>query len=412
MTAREASYLALLASLRQEQYINHSLTQWQQQEKPSHQDFAFAHEVALGSARMALALDYISTQLSTSKKLNLKMKERALLRTAIYQFCFMSKVPLYAIVDESMKIAKKYCHHTFASYLNALLRQLENGVPPLPSGSSAQELSIRYSYPLYFVNKLIKDYGKDVAEQIFNIGNTPSKTMARVRPGVDINTKAFNFLLPLRETGVPVAIIGKTMELSAVATMPEIYIQNATSVALIGELAEKTPMPSRILDLCASPGGKLLATHDLYPHAELYANDVTEEKLLRLSQNLKKYGVKAHLNCGLGENYTLDTPFDVIILDAPCSNSGVLNKRVEARWRLTEEEIAALHIKQQALIEHAMTLLAPGGVIWYITCSILKSENEDMIAKCPLKCTFSKQILPNAEGWDGGFAAILTKKHN
>ncbi|MEI8365729.1 MAG: hypothetical protein WCF65_04840 [Parachlamydiaceae bacterium] len=237
--------------------------------------------------------------------------------------------------------------------------------------------------------------------------------MARVRPGVDINVKALAFLTPIKEAGLPIAVIQKASEMSAIAAMPEIYIQNATSVALIADLAERTAKPKRILDLCASPGGKLLATHDTFPEAELFANDLSEEKILRLSQNLTKYGVKAHLSCGPGENYTSDVRFDVIILDVPCSNSGVLNKRAEARWRLAPEMIEALHVKQRALIAHAQTLLAPGGVIWYITCSILKSENEAMIAEIAsqtspkLQVQFSRTILPNTDGWDGGFAALF-----
>lgn len=411
MTAREIAYIALLASLRNEHFIVHTLAQWQKNEHPPMLDFAFAYEIASGAGRMALALDYIGAQLSTAKKLSLKLKEKALLRTAIYQYCFMSKVPLYAIANESTEIAKKYCHPTFASFLNALLRKLEDGIPQLPQGSSPQELSIRLSYPRYFVGQLIVDYGKETAEEILTLGNTAPKTMARVRPGVNINTKAMEFLTPIKEAGIPVAVIQKASEMSTISAMPEFYIQNATSAALIADLAEKTAKPKRLLDLCASPGGKLLAAHDLYPESELFANDLTEEKIVRLSQNLTKYGVKAQLSCGPGEDYQSDVRFDVIILDVPCSNSGVLNKRAEARWRLSPEAITTLLAKQRALIVHAKSLLAPGGVIWYLTCSILKSENEEMIASVTsqgdLHAVFSKTILPNSNGWDGGFGCLL-----
>ena len=412
MKAREAAYLSLLRSLRDEQFVIHSLAKWQQEENPTPQDFAFAHEIASGSARMALALDHIGTELSTSKKLSLKLKEKALLRTAIYQYCFMSKVPLYAIVNESIEIAKKYCHQTFASYLNALLRQLEKQTPSLPEGISPKEMSIRYSYPHYFVTQLIIDYGQNTAENILKLGNIPSKTMVRVRPGVDINSEALKMLSPIKETGIPIAIMEKASALSAISAMPEIYIQNATSVALVGELAARTETPKNILDLCASPGGKLIATHDIYPEAKLFANDISEEKIFRLSENLKKYGIKAHLNSGLGEEYTSETLFDLIILDVPCSNSGVLNKRAEARWRLTPEAIDDLHKKQEALLKHATTLLSKKGKIWYMTCSILRSENEEIVSsiakKCELHMLFSQTILPNPQGWDGGFGCLLS----
>ena len=411
MTAREVAYIAVLASMREEAFISHTLEKWTRSQNPSKLDFAFAYEIASGSTRMALALDYIGSHLSTSKKLSLKVKERALLRTAIYQYCFMQKVPIYAIVNETIEIAKKHCHRTFVAYLNALLRRLEEHVPPLPEGNKPGDLSIRYSYPLYFVEALISDYDVGITEELLKIGNVPPKMIARIRPGIDLNLEAFKYLQPHIETGLPIAIIDKAASLSALAEMPEIYIQNVTPVSLVASLAERTTPPATILDLCASPGGKLLAAHDLYPKAELFANDVSQEKLLRLSQNLMKYGAKADLTCGLGEEYSSQKLFDVIILDVPCSNSGVLNKRSEARWRLNPEAMKNLNMIQMRLLEHAKTLLAPGGAIWYLTCSILKDENEKIIENMRkqfgLTVEFSRTVLPNMEGWDGGFAALL-----
>lgn len=409
ITSREAAYLALMASIRNEDFIAHSLDNWIRKQNPEKRDSAFAYEIASGSARMALALDYIAAQLSTNRKLNLKMKERALLRTAIYQHYFMEKVPLYAIVNETIELAKKYCHKTFIPYLNALLRKLEQNSPALPSGDKPEELSIHYSYPLYFVEKLIVDYGRGAAESILKNGNAPPKTMARVRLNTDLNQDAFKFLKVMDSSGLPVAIIDKAASLSALAEMPEIYIQNGTPVALIAALAEQIRPPSRVLDLCASPGGKLLAVHDLYPNAKLFANDVSNEKLLRLSQNLQKYHVQATLSCGPGEGYASGNAFDLIILDVPCSNSGVLNKRPEARWRLNAEALRDLERTQKALIKHAASLLAPGGAIWYMTCSILKEENEGIVQDQGLKVEYTKTILPNNEGWDGGFCALLKK---
>lgn len=413
MNSREAAFLALLASIRHEQFIIHSLQIWKQQEKPTQLDFAFAYEIASGASRMALALDYIGSQLSKNKKLHLKMKERVLLRTAVYQYCFMEKVPLYAIVNETIEIAKRYCHKTFVSFLNALLRQLEVNQHLLPLGDNVAALSIRYSYPVNFIELLIGNYGKKKAEELLRIGNIQPKLMARVRPGIDLNQEAFKFLNVQHDFGVPIAILEKAASLSALVQLPEIYIQNATPVALIAFLAEHTQQPLKILDLCASPGGKLLAAHDVYPQAKLYANDVSIEKIVKLSQNLSKYGVKADLTCGQGECYQSKELFDLIILDVPCSNSGVLNKRPEARWRLTKDAINQLKTTQLLLIEHAATLLNAGGVIWYLTCSILKEENEEILKSLPknfgLHLSDMRTILPNGEGWDGGFAALLTQ---
>ncbi|MBA3816975.1 MAG: hypothetical protein H0X29_10760 [Parachlamydiaceae bacterium] len=414
MNSREAAYLALLTSLRHEGFISQSLEQWQSQHRPTSADFAFAQEIAFGSARLALSLDYFAAKLSSKGKLSLKLKERALVRTAIYQYVFMSRVPLYAIANETIELAKKHCHYTFVSYLNALLRQLSTSAlseSSLPQGLAAEDLSIRYSYPSAFISALIAEYGLPTTLDILQAGNTAPKTMARIRPNAhdqEINPH----LLPISNAIAPMAMLDSATNLANLAASPNYYIQNITPATLVAELAAQTKPPRQILDLCASPGGKLLAAHDQFPEAKLFANDVSQEKIGRLSQNISKYNISASLNCGPGENYVASHPFDLIILDVPCSNSGVLNKRPEARWRITEEALRELEEKQMCLLTHAASLLALGGCIWYLTCSILKQENEKLIKKfCKktgLKSEFSKTILPNISGWDGGFACLLT----
>jgi 16S rRNA (cytosine967-C5)-methyltransferase len=275
-------------------------------------------------------------------------------------------------------------------------------------------MSILYSYPQFYVARLLEEYGSDTAREILALGNLPPKTMVRVRPGVNIDIEAFNLLKPVSNEHLPVAVLSKTASLAAIAASPEVYIQNATPVALVAELGARTPRPSAILDLCASPGGKLIAAHDMFPGVELFANDITEEKVARLRQNLEKYSLEAHLTVGPGETYEMNgKKFDLIILDVPCTNTGVLNKRPEARWRLSREAVEELLIKQKALMKHATELLAPGGVIWYLTCSILKGENEQVVREAAdshgLILDYIKTILPDREGWDGGFAALLRR---
>lgn len=405
MTPREAAYLALLASVKNGEFVTSTLNQWQRLEKPSPRDFALAYEVASGSARMALALDYLAKELSIKKQLSLKVKERVLLRTALYQYYYLEKIPLYALVNDTIELAKKYCHKTFVSFLNALLRRLEHHTPQLPTGISTSNLSIHYSYPEYFIEMLIVDYGLTQTIEILKAGNQPPVAMAKVRPKI-IDVLKESFISEL-----PVIRIGDTTTIKDVALSPDYYIQNITPIALVNELASKSPSPQCILDLCSSPGGKLIAAHDLFPNASLYANDVSMDKIERLSENLNKYEIQAHITCGNGESYPTTQQFDLIILDVPCSNSGVLNKRHEARWRINQENLTELNIIQKKLIQHAATLLKPNGILWYLTCSVLKEENEHFLSKlCSemnLTLSYFKTFLPNAEGWDGGFGAIL-----
>lgn len=397
-SAREAAYLAVLSARHQDAYAADFLEQWRRSAHPSPQDYKMAQEIAYGTIRMAYALDFMAGQLADRKKLSLKPKERALLRCAIYQHAFMTRIPIYALVNESVALAKKYCHATFVAFLNAVLRRLSEVKLALPVGDSAEAQSVRLSYPLYFVQQVLKDYDHDVAREILELGNRPSPTMYRVRPGADVK------------------VMDAETALANVASNSQYYIQNATPVHLMRTLSDAwgKGQPQSILDLCAAPGGKLLAVHDRFPQAHLYANDVSKKKLEILQSNAAKYGLKVQLSCLHGEEYRAEQPFDIAILDVPCSNTGVLNKRPEARWRLSEGYLLQQEQLQKKLLEHAVELIKPDGEIWYMTCSILKRENEALVQwaveHLGLRVKKEERVLPTAEGWDGGYACALVHR--
>jgi 16S rRNA (cytosine967-C5)-methyltransferase len=405
--SREAAYLAVLASLRHEQYVRDFLEQWRKECNPSQSDLSLAQEIANGTVRMALALDCLGEQLTENGRLSLKVKERALLRTAIYQFFYLSRIPLYALTNETMKLAKKYCHPTFCAFLNALLRKLEGSSLALPD-----HFSIRYSYPTFFVDALIEDYGKEQTESILEAGNRPSPTLFRMRSCASDFSELGKGVKELTKGETPFGVVLDSSILPVLTKRTDLYIQNITPNQLIVHLSQHLPKPPQsILDLCAAPGGKLLAAHDLFPHAQLWANDLSPEKTLKLKENCNKYGLNVVLSEGKGEDFNTEQLFDLVILDVPCSNSGVLNKRPEARWRLSQETLTQLKEIQLALIHRATQLLRDDGQIWYLTCSILKEENENIIEEACLRWGLNRQfhetILPNIEGWDGGFGCVL-----
>ena len=293
------------------------------------------------------------------------------MRCALYQIYFMHSAPRYAIGQEMGNLAKKYCHPTFASYLNALIRNLPAALPSFSSWG------IQYSYPDLLVADLLKEYPRETVETILRLGNLPAQTWARKRPGFEM-------------CPVPPEKVGE------IARSSDYYIMNPTPANLIEELSSRIAPPSSILDLCASPGGKLIALHDRFPAAELWANDVSAFKLKRLADNCAKYGLNVHLREGPAQDYPEEQLFDLVVLDVPCSNTGVLAKHPEARWR--NENLQPL---QRALLEKAKRLVKPGGAIFYLTCSILKAE----IPEGPKR--YEKQILPLEEGQDGGYGAII-----
>ena len=324
------------------------------------------YEITNGVMRQLGALESHLKRLNKGHRL--KRKERLVLMIALYQYLHLDKVPLYAIVNESVDLAKQVCHSRFTKFCNAFLRNL-----PLKEEFPTDNLS----YPDFLLKNIDRKYLK--------IMNKPPKHFARNR-----NTGEM-------ESVQDVQAIGKD---------PDYYIQNPTTWNLMRLLAEKTDTPKTILDLCSAPGGKAIAAYDLYPQAEITVNEPSEKRGERLRENLEKYEIPATYTNFDGTEYPEEKKFDLIIIDAPCSNTGVLGKRPESRWRIDKEKVAEHRSLQQALVDRARTLISPNGVIWYLTCSILPAENERLVEKYAPK--FTHTITPDEVGNDGGFCALMT----
>ncbi|MBI2742758.1 MAG: methyltransferase domain-containing protein [Chlamydiales bacterium] len=383
--SREIAFLALCAVHKEEGlFLTHLL--------PPHD--SLAREIALGTERRLLTLDYIGAKLASRGALKLKLKEKMLLRMAIYQHLFMDRIPPHALVHEMVELARSHCHSLFVKFLNAALRKLVAEKWSLPEGDTPQELSICYSYPLYFVELLLEEYHIQTTRKILDALNQPPPLTIRERfkGSIEIDPS----------------------ELEKYATSRDYYFQSATQGLLIDQLAgQMKKPPKRVIDLCAAPGGKLIALQEHFPHAELVANEISEKRLKRLRDNLSKYQIAATLTNLPAEEYPEGELFDLILLDVPCSNSGVLHKRPEARWRITPEKIQELKKIQWACLQKAQRLLAPGGEIWYTTCSILHAENEEIVARAArelsLKPSAPHKHLPHEATREGAFACRFAR---
>lgn len=326
----------------------------------------------------------------------------------------MDKIPSYAALHESVELAKHVASRPFSAFLNAILRKLIQYPPAQPTGDSVEELSVRYSYPLYYIQKLLDVCSLEKAKEVLEAGNQPAPLLFRIRSKAQFEAHPLPSVRIVHHEPL-MGMLQDQRHFAELIHSPDYYIQNLTPAFLMQQLGDQWQhaAPKRILDLCAAPGGKLLAVHDRFPSANLYANDVSEGKMRLLRENITKYQLKVELSCSPGQAYASSVPFDVILIDAPCSNTGVLNKRPEARWRLSEANTRSLEAVQSALIRHAAGLLGPQGEIWYMTCSILPEENEKLVASLSqslgLHLIWQKTVFPNLDGWDGGYAAILKK---
>lgn len=404
LTAREAALQAVLQSLREQQFAEHALLEWKQAASPSDRDWRLATAIAFGSIKMRDQLDFVAARLAHPNQLRLKRRERALLHTALFQLAYLSRIPTHAVVMETVGIARRQFHPSVAGYLNQLLRKWHPDLVELPADNSVQSMALRYSYPEYLVGQLLDQYGEEATQRILSAGNAAPVTTARYR-GNQPQTQ-----FPPIEGHSGMVRLGSGAEVEAAASDVDYYIQNVTQAYLFESITQDLPPPHSVIDLCASPGGKMLLAADRWPGASLHANDLTEQKISRLQQNCERFGIEASVSIHPAESFPLDKRYHIVIADVPCSNSGVLGRRPEARWRLSKNALQQLQLTQHAILERAADLVEPAGALVYMTCSILQQENADNLKPLLAKgWTLDRQLiqLPNLEGWDGGYAALL-----
>lgn len=402
INARQRAFLACLRAYSDQGYVHNFLDELQKQAPIKKEDAALALYLAAGTITHTLTLDYFSCQLPFISKKLTKLKEKTLLRLLLFEYIYISKTPSYALVNEYVHCAKHQISQAFSRFINAIARQLTPDLFKVPTGKTKDVLSVKYSLPESFIKNILDHYPEEKAFSIFQNCNEIGSYTARQRgifpPSLEVISpeKPFDFYIENKNY----------------------YIQNKTPALLIGHLFQKMPHPpNKILDLCASPGGKIVHLTELYPNATFFANDISEEKLKKLRENLDKFNISCSVSCIRGEDYPLhSSPFDLVVIDAPCSNTGVLHKRPEARLRLYPDHLKMTLYQQQRLLNHAYDLIGPQGVLWYMTCSILVEENQDQVIqicqkKTDLKLMSEILFLPDSqENQDGGYGALLFKK--
>jgi 16S rRNA (cytosine967-C5)-methyltransferase len=206
-------------------------------------------------------------------------------------------------------------------------------------------------------------------------------------------------------------------DLSASATLKKGWFQVEDLTAMELGAALRPPAGARVLDLCSAPGGKAgQLLEAVGEEGHVVAADRSDEKLALVRENLERLGTNFTLvrvpedpeEIHLGERFTH------VLVDAPCSNTGVLARRPDARWRVSPEELEKLAALQARLLEAALRHLAPGGRLVYATCSIEPEENEERVARLvaahpELTELETRLFLPHRAGADGGFYSLLRR---
>jgi 16S rRNA (cytosine967-C5)-methyltransferase len=385
-------------------------------------DRALCQEMVYGTVRWQSTLDWLIGRKTAGRAQNASL--RALLQLGLYQLFWLQRIPDHAAVHETVELAKQLGFGPQAGFLNAVLRgyiRERAHTMELLEALKKTDPAVGYSHPAWLVERWQARWGEARTAQLLAWNNRPPSAFARLNA---LKTDASRLAARWREEGLEFEERkfdwtgpGLVFELHRHPTLASLgsfqdgwfYMQDPSTL-LAGRLLDPQPGQT-VLDLCAAPGGKTTHLSQLMNNrGRIQARDNQPERRLMLEENCRRLGA----NCV----EISDEPgaFDRILVDAPCSNTGVLRRRVEVRWRVQPAEIARLSKAQSSLLAQAALELKPGGSLVYSTCSLEPEENEQVVRKFlkehpAFTLESERQLLPFFEEVDGAYVATFSLLH-
>ena len=389
-------------------------------------DRALSTALVNGVLRYQLQLDFIIGHFYHHNLEKAASVLKNILRIGVYQILFLSKVPDWAAVNECVKLARKYKGERMSKLVNGVLRKITPESVTLDEWlkekKPEEQLAIRYSHPQWLIERWMKIFGRKKTEAILLYNNqfplfgfrinclkTSAETLfANTDPAAEYEEcNIENFFLSTDFNRFEPAV-----------TNGLLTVQNPTQGLACLLL---NPVPgSVVLDLCSAPGGKATFMAELMQNkGQIIAVDRYDKKLPKIEAHANTLGITMITTVAAdARSYQPEVQPDAILLDAPCSGTGVLGRRAELRWKLGPGMLHELRILQAELLDHAAELLHEGGVLLYATCSIEPEENSvqieaflqrhpDFIADPEELCLTLPGDYP---GFDGGFCQRLQKR--
>lgn len=354
-------------------------------------DRSLVTEVVNGVLRWQYRLDWILSQLYVGEYDNLIPDVKNNLRASTYQLIYLDRIPAYAILNEAVEIAKTKFNQKTANLINAILRNFLRQQKKLEylemQLGILDRIAVRYSHPKWLVQRWIEFWGIDNVEPLCEYNNSRPRIAVRInRLTADVES----FLKTLEENNIAFEIhkdfpdfvwIDDFSEFRKLDFLKKGWVSvQDVSAGIPVVLLDPQPGES-ILDMCAAPGGKAgYAAEKMRDDGFIIAIERHFSRAKFLHENLARLGIRiTNIICADSLKLPLKIQFDKVLIDAPCTGFGVLNKRVDLKWKRTMQDIENMRKLQLQLLESAATVVKPGGVIIYSTCTIEPDENEGVV---------------------------------
>jgi len=353
-------------------------------------DKALTTEIVYGTLKYKYTIDKI---LSSFLKSSIEKQDNTILnilRISIYQIRYLSKIPDFAVVNESVEMAKKYKSINASKLVNGVLRNYLRNKDKVfyDKNDKIQELCFKYSFEPWMVKMIINQYGSN-AEEIFKGLNSIPNITVRIN---NLKTNYNEAFEKLKQYGYNIErgvickealriIKGKSIENNPLFKEGFITVQDESAMLVAHSMDIVSDI--FILDMCSAPGGKTTHIAELMNNTgKIYAFDIYEDKLSLIKNNAERLGI-TNITCKIKDATVFDEKFidsaDRVLIDVPCSGLGIIRKKPEIKWNKTIQQFKDIQKIQRNIMENASKYVKKGGILLYSTCTINKKENEENI---------------------------------
>ena len=385
----------------------------------------FISRLTRGTLERRVTLDWMIEQFSKVKVKKMKPVIRTILRMSAYQIKYMDSVPVSAVCNEAVKLAKKRGFKNLSGFVNGVLRNMSRNPGKLEPPKD--NVSVYYSQPEWLAEYWSACYGEENTREMFEYFLKEQPLTVRICKN-RLTAEEFQSRMANRQvTATQNRLVPEAFELKGydyLGALPEFQeglctVQDVSSMLAVKAAGIK---PSdKVIDVCAAPGGKSIQASELLKDGEITARDLTDGKVALIEENICRMGaehIQAQCQDALEFVAAAEGQAEVVIAELPCAGLGVIGRKPDIRYRMTREDMKSLAELQREILSVVSRYVKPGGTLVYSTCTVNPEENAEnvrwLLDNCPFEPDSLEGLLPEevvSKAAEKGYVQLLPGKY-